>query len=149
MSADFVEKLRLAEQAWLAHVNATERTNAAIPAIDATRAEREVYDERYTASEECKRAMWAAALDLTKFVAETEAAAAIEALDARIRELEEVADRALLALVPLGTLASGGEGDPGANMLDPLSKWLTIGQLHEARQTIDALSAALTPEGSR
>ena len=41
--------------AWDAHVAANDRTNAAIPAIDATRAERAVYDERYRASEEAKR----------------------------------------------------------------------------------------------
>lgn len=41
--------------AWDAHVEANDRTNAAIPDIDATRAERAVYDERYRASEEAKR----------------------------------------------------------------------------------------------
>lgn len=47
---------RLVFEAWDAHVVAVERMNAAIPDIlTATRAEREVYDERYRASEEAKR----------------------------------------------------------------------------------------------
>ena len=45
------EAARLVFEAW----DANDRTNAAIPAIDATRAERAVYDERYRVSEEAKR----------------------------------------------------------------------------------------------
>ena len=41
--------------AWDKHCAANERTNAAIPPISSTPAERAVYDERYRASEEARR----------------------------------------------------------------------------------------------
>lgn len=52
--------------AWDAHVAANERTNAAIPAIQSTPAERAVYDERYRASEQAKRDWFAAATALAQ-----------------------------------------------------------------------------------
>lgn len=52
--------------AWDAHCQALERTNEAIPPIDATKAEREVYRERYQASEEAKRTWFSAATALAQ-----------------------------------------------------------------------------------
>ena len=46
--------------AWDAHAASNDRTNEAIPPMGATRAEREVYAERYKASEEAKRDWFAA-----------------------------------------------------------------------------------------
>lgn len=63
------EALKAAD-AWDAHCIASERTNAAIPAIDGTRAERAVYDERYRASEEARREMHRAACDFAKWASE-------------------------------------------------------------------------------
>lgn len=48
-------------KAWDDYVVANDRTNAAIPAVSSTPAERAVYDERYRASEEARRDWWRAA----------------------------------------------------------------------------------------
>jgi hypothetical protein len=57
------EMLRAAD-AWDAHCLAVERCNAAIPDLEATKAERAVYDERYRASEQAKRDMYGVAFEL-------------------------------------------------------------------------------------
>lgn len=63
--------------AWDAHCLANARTNAAIPAIDGTRAERAVYDERYRASEEAKREMYRAAQEFAKWASANRASLAL------------------------------------------------------------------------
>jgi hypothetical protein len=62
--------------AWDAHVEANDRTNAAVPPIDATRAERAVYDERYRSSEEAKREWYRA---MHRFIENPAARAALNA----------------------------------------------------------------------
>jgi hypothetical protein len=63
-----------AADAWDAHCLAVERCNAAIPDLEATKAERAVYDERYRASEQAKRDMYGVAFELAKWASQQRAA---------------------------------------------------------------------------
>lgn len=58
--------LKLLADAWDAYGLALAQTNAAIPAINSTPAERAVYDERYRVSEEAKREMYRVAWEAAK-----------------------------------------------------------------------------------
>lgn len=82
------EALAVAD-AWDAHCMAVERCNAAIPAIDGTRAERAVYDEHYRASEQAKRDMYSAAQTFAKWASD---------------------NRAILALSPTSSAGRDGSG---------------------------------------
>lgn len=55
LDAATIERVRAAADAWEAFVTARQAMNAAIPAIDATPAERALYDERYKADHEAER----------------------------------------------------------------------------------------------
>lgn len=58
--------LAKAADAWEAFVTARERMNAAIPSLDATQAERAVYDERYKADHAAEREHWQTAIGLAQ-----------------------------------------------------------------------------------
>ena len=98
---DLIER---AADAWDAHCLAVERTNAAIPDLEATSAERAVYDERYRASEQAKRDMYGAAFELAKWASANRGA--ITTLQAQLERVKE-------ALTKIKRLKSKPIGDTG------------------------------------
>lgn len=123
--------------AWDAHVEANDRTNAAIPPIGATRAEREVYDERYRASEDAKRDWYGA---MHRFVMNPALRAALshQAIAAREDSLRE-------ALAPFGNAYLKAKADwaAGATQSAP-SKYVQLCHYKRASEAIAAHSGGMS-----
>lgn len=68
MTRELREALVKVRDARVAFVEARERMNATIPALDASPAERALYDERYQADHKAERAMWTAAIEFAQWI---------------------------------------------------------------------------------
>jgi hypothetical protein len=106
-NTEALEALDAAEKAYKDFAQKRAAMNAAIPALDATPAERALYDERYQADHEAERENFRTALVFAKLSAETGFAGIIRAALTREAEAVPVAwikhDRSITSPVPANT----------------------------------------------